>query len=57
MLPLATKEVAEKRLEICRVCEFRTIMPKTHLEICKVCGCMVQAKARLSVATCPKGKW
>jgi len=43
----------EDRLAICKACD--------HLRLpgwqCKVCGCLMQLKARIPMAKCPLGKW
>jgi len=44
--------VKQKRIEICKTCEFFT--PRYF---CSVCGCFMPVKARLPFTTCPKGKW
>ena len=43
----------EKRMEICKACEFFD----RKLKRCKDCGCFLIAKARLGGAKCPQGKW
>ena len=51
-LILHDDEVINKRLEICRGCEYLTKSNR-----CKKCGCFMKIKARLSTASCPIGKW
>jgi ribulose kinase len=47
------RDVAEKRLEICRTCEFFT--HKTSR--CNKCGCFMEYKALFLNSECPIGKW
>jgi hypothetical protein len=44
-------EVAQTRLKVCAGCNFR------KWGVCTVCGCALQAKARLLDEECPKGYW
>lgn len=45
--------IQEKRMLICKSCpEFIRL---THQ--CKKCGCLMDAKTKLSEATCPLNKW
>lgn len=48
---LATSELAEQRLAICKDC------PLFNGVRCKACGCFMQIKARLHNVTCPHGIW
>ena len=48
----ASKEERERRLDICRTCEFFT-----KYEVCRKCGCAMRAKTRLDRAFCPVHKW
>lgn len=48
-----TKEIFQKRIEICKACP-ELIGMTTQ---CKKCGCFMSAKARLESAKCPLGKW
>lgn len=51
--PKVTEENAEERLTICEECpEFIKITKQ-----CKQCGCIMPAKVKLLVSTCPIGKW
>lgn len=43
--------IAQQRLKVCITCEHR------KLGVCKLCGCVLQAKARLNEEDCPAGKW
>ena len=43
----------EKRIEICKSCEFFD----KSFKRCKDCGCFLITKARLPGAKCPQGKW
>ncbi len=42
-----------KRYAICAKSEYF----KKILERCRKCGCLIRAKASLTAATCPEGKW
>lgn len=46
------KDEYKRRLTICENCDRKSI-----LNICKECGCLVIAKAKLLDATCPLDKW
>ncbi len=46
-------EVKEKRFNMCKECPFFINMTGT----CKKCGCFMDAKTKLSNASCPVGKW
>jgi hypothetical protein len=48
-----TKEVAQERFNICKVCP--RYISATHQ--CKECGCIMNAKVKLPHAECPLGKW
>jgi hypothetical protein len=48
---IASKEIIEKRMDICRSCEFITGSKCFH------CGCNLPIKVGLVVAECPMGKW
>jgi|SRR5215472_3969204 len=50
---LATKDVADRRLSICKACP--SFQKLTHT--CAECRCFMPAKTRLPNATCPLGKW
>ncbi len=43
----------KKRIEKCNSCEFY----RKWLKQCKVCGCFMPLKARLTITSCPMGKW
>ena len=47
------KEVADRRLSICKECD-RLFAPTTT---CKECGCFMIAKVRMSLGKCPLDKW
>lgn len=47
----ASKEIAQARKAICDTCE------KKKLLTCIECGCLIPAKVRLGMATCPLNKW
>jgi hypothetical protein len=48
---LADKETTQKRLEICRACEF------LEGSRCKYCGCFMALKGGLLATRCGIGKW
>ena len=48
---VAAKDVIEKRMGICRTCEFLTGSK------CRHCGCNMPIKVGLIVAECPIGRW
>lgn len=48
-----TEEIKDKRLEICRSCEFFV----SFTQQCKKCGCIMPAKALLPNSYCPVHKW
>ena len=47
------KEVIDKRMEICRSCDFFITLTTQ----CKKCGCAMALKTKLAGAGCPIGKW
>lgn len=47
------EEIAERRMEICRNCEFFISMTQQ----CKKCGCIMPAKTKLPNSECPEHKW
>ena len=50
------KELAKKRIATCIMCEH-----KEHVEIigdiCELCGCVLEAKARVQDEKCELNKW
>ena len=50
---LVEPDVYTARLATCNDCEH---LIKKSLR-CGACGCMLEAKARMKTAYCPKGKW
>jgi hypothetical protein len=47
--------LAEKRIEICNSCEFKSEIP---WNMCTVCGCSLKGKIYSPVkGACPKGFW
>jgi hypothetical protein len=48
-----SEEEAEKRLNICKNCEFFF----TPTSQCKKCGCFMNIKTKMSHASCPINKW
>lgn len=54
------KELAEERVKICMVCEFRKeiIHNKEWSALCGRCGCPISTKIFTNqYGTCPLGKW
>lgn len=49
----APDEVSEARYSICKECPELIKLTKQ----CKQCGCFMFAKTKLSLASCPLGKW
>lgn len=49
----ASEALADSRYSICNACPELIKLTKT----CKQCGCFMAAKTKLSLATCPLGKW
>ena len=49
----ATKDLAEKRYNVCKFCPELIKISKQ----CKKCGCFMAIKTKLEKATCPIGKW
>ena len=47
------KDVYEKRIDICKSCVYYFKPTGT----CKMCGCFMKIKARISGMDCPKGYW
>ena len=59
---IAPQEIAEKRWEICKGCEFLKydqINPDTKKADgrCTHCGCFMNVKVHYAVSECPVGKW
>jgi hypothetical protein len=50
---VSSKEEKERRLAICKECEFFQASPLK----CRKCGCFLQLKTRLETEHCPIGKW
>jgi hypothetical protein len=53
----ASEKQINKRLEICRGCEFWDSEAWGGTGKCKKCGCSTYAKIRLKTEKCPIGKW
>lgn len=51
--PLANKAQAKMRLSVCKTCE----QYDPEKGRCFVCGCFVNAKTKVTVESCPEGKW
>jgi len=52
-LNIPPAELAQKRLSICRGCEYF----EAHYSRCSKCGCIMPVKVRLPKMKCPVGKW
>jgi hypothetical protein len=50
---IATQEIVEERLNICRTCAH--LIPITLT--CKKCGCFMKIKTKIEASVCPLGKW
>lgn len=50
-------ELQLKRLAICGSCEFKHVLPKVRVAVCKACGCPISNKVKFDRAKCPKAKW
>ena len=48
---LYDQDVIDKRRALCDACEHRIGLN------CKKCGCFIKAKTKVSVSSCPVGKW
>jgi hypothetical protein len=46
----------EERLRICKQCPKVKIVAGLLMQ-CQMCGCIMNAKARLEKSQCPIGKW
>lgn len=57
LFPTASKSSYEKRLAICRGCEFYDAAGWKGRGKCLKCGCCTAAKAKLRTEKCPLGKW
>lgn len=51
--PVASPELAEKRLSICKTC---TYFDPVNI-VCNDCGCQLLEKVRWGEQKCPKDKW
>jgi hypothetical protein len=49
----ASDEKSEERYSICKACPELIKLTKQ----CKKCGCIMNKKTKLELATCPLGKW
>lgn len=50
-------KLPEVRINICKQCEHSKDIIKNIINRCILCGCFIEAKARIKTATCPIGKW
>jgi len=55
--PLLAPDEIEKRLKICKSCEFWDASGFAGTGKCKKCGCSTWAKIRMGTERCPVGKW
>jgi hypothetical protein len=46
-------EIQQERIKICKSCEH--FEPVLHR--CKECNCLLEAKTRMAMSTCPLHKW
>jgi hypothetical protein len=51
---LTDKDTVMERLSICSVCPNRL---SVGVDMCKLCGCIIQGKIRLAGESCPESKW
>ena len=49
------KELAEKRIQICLLCDKKYRV--SRILWCSICKCLIPAKVRMPDEHCPKGKW
>ena len=56
-LPITSKDDFEKRLNICKSCEFWDKTSFNNTGKCNKCGCSTQMKLKMDTAKCPIGKW
>jgi len=54
--PLIDGERTKRRMSICATCEHLK-RPDSITKQCSICGCMIEAKARIGAMVCPLGKW
>lgn len=52
-LEFADENTVAMRRETCNSCEVRNDI----LDTCTACGCLLPAKIRLTLSTCPLGMW
>jgi hypothetical protein len=56
--PLVSKKISKERMEICKQCEYHTLLLKKSR--CSICGCFLTAKTSLREQSCPHpdgSKW
>ena len=51
---LTDKDTVIERLSLCSVCPNRL---SVGVDMCKLCGCIIQGKIRLAGESCPDNKW
>ena len=52
-----TEELAAFRLGKCYTCPNRLIIPIASIDVCKKCGCVLEAKTRAKDEQCPISLW
>ena len=57
LFPITSKLTYEKRMAICKGCEFHDPNGWRGRGKCLKCGCCTAAKAKLRTEKCPIGKW
>ena len=53
MFDIVGKEIAQKRYNLCKICDQFNSTTFT----CKKCGCFMKLKVKLSNSNCPLNKW
>lgn len=58
-LKISSQQEQERRLSICRECEYLLKIPGSSKFVgtCKKCGCFMDAKVKFVQSSCPVGKW
>jgi len=51
---IEAEDIVIKKLDICKSCDQ---FQDAFISTCKVCNCMLEAKARIIKSWCPLGKW
>jgi len=53
MIGTVPKHIAEKRLNVCKMCDEYI----AFTSMCRKCGCILPLKTKLLNEKCPLGKW